>query len=274
VAPAIVEVPAMAGDPEHPAAEGPAALTAALAAAGHRLPVHRVAIPELHGEARAASIEVGRRVSDTVRAVVEAGRLPVVLAGSCDVATGVFAGAGDRDAGVVWIDAHADFNTPESSVSGFWPGMTLAALVGDCGEDLWSALGGHPVPPGRVALLGVRSLSPPEELRRLERSPLRVVGWRDGVPQGDAGAALDALAGDVGRVSVHLDLDALDPTIGSGVVDPPVPGGLSERQLLDLIDQIRARFAVIAATVSTYTPANDDGTTLRAAVAALRCLIR
>jgi arginase len=270
---AIIEVPAMAGDPGHPAAEGPAALTAALLDAGARLPAHRVAIPAFGGEARAASIEVGRRVADVVHEVVATDDRPVVLAGSCDVAPAVFAGLGDGDAGVVWIDAHADFNTPESSASGFWPGMTLAILVGDCGAEVWSALRARPVQSHRVGLFGVRSLSPPEEARRLERSAIRAVGWQDGLPEGDVCSALDDLADGVERVYVHLDLDALDPTIGSGVVDPPVAGGLSEVQLHALTDALRERFTVIAATIATYTPANDEGPTLPAAVTAIRHLI-
>jgi arginase len=271
---AIIEVPAMAGDPGHPAADGPAVLTASLEAAGWRLPVHRVEVPRFDGDARAASIAVCRGVADRVRRVVAAGDTPVVLAGSCDVAPGVLAGLGEAGAGVVWIDAHADFNTPESSASGFWPGMTLAVVVGDCGQEVWSALGWRPVPAERVGLFGVRSLSPAEETRRLERSSIRAVGWRDGTPEDDVAGALDELASEVERVYVHLDLDALDPTIGSAVVDPPVPGGLSEEGLSGLVGQVHERFAVIGATIATYTPAKDRGPTLRAAMATIRVLIR
>jgi len=263
----------MAGDPSHPAAEGPAALTTALAEIGCGLAVHRVTIRPFEGEARVASINVVSHLADLVREVVVAGDRPMVLAGSCDVAPAVFAGAGDDEAGVVWIDAHADFNTPASSASGFWPGMTLAALVGDCGAEVWSALGRRPATADRVALFGVRSLSPPEEARRLERSAIRAVGWRDGIPDSDVGSALDDLAGKVERVYVHLDLDALDPAIGSGVVDPPVPGGLSEGQLLALIDEVRERFELIGSTIATYSPANDEGRTLPVAVDAVRRLI-
>jgi arginase len=270
---AIIEVPAMAGAPDHPAAEGPAALTAALAQVGRHPPLHRVTVPRFGGDVRAASIEIGRAVADRVHGVVAGGDIPVVLAGSCDVAPGVWAGLQDGEAGVVWIDAHADFNTPESSASGFWPGMTLAVLVGDCGEDVWSMLGSRPVPSSRVCLFGVRSLSPPEEDRRLEQSEIRVVAWRDGAPERDIRTGLDDLAAGVERVYVHLDLDALDPSIGSGVVDPPVPGGLSEGQLLELLAQVLERFEVIGATIATYTPARDDGGTMPVALAALRNLI-
>jgi arginase len=270
---AIIEVPAMAGDPAHAAADGPAVLSAALAEAGSRVPVRRVAVSPLHGDRRAASIEVGGRVGELVRESIARGDVPLVFAGSCDVAPGVLAGIGDASVGVVWIDAHGDFNTPESSVSGFWPGMTLAVVVGDCGQDVWSKLNWRPVAPQRVALVGVRSLSPAQEARRLRKSAVRVVRWRDGLPETDLETVLDPLRAGVERVYVHLDLDALDPEVGSGVVDPPVPGGLSEQQLVEVLGKVGDRFAVLAATIATFTPAKDNGSTLSAACAAIRTLI-
>jgi arginase len=270
---AIIEVPAMTGDPSHAAADGPAVLAAALATARCRPNAHRVTVPSPQRDTRVASCNVGRRVAGLVRQVAARGQAPVVLAGSCDVAPGVLAGIRDADLGVVWIDAHADFNTPESSVSGFWPGMTLAVVVGDCGDEVWSALEWRPVAPQRVALFGVRSLSPPEESHRLQRSAVTVVPWQDGLPQVDVASALDRLRDEVKRVYVHLDLDALDPTIGLGVVDPPVPGGISEAQLVALVDRVRERFAVAGATIAAYTPAEDDGSTLPVAVLAVRRLI-
>jgi arginase len=270
---AIVEVPAMAGDATHAAAEGPAALSAALAKAGHRLPAQRVAVHELGAESLAASLEINRRLAQRVEQIIARGERPLVLAGSCDVAPGVLAGLREPEAGVVWIDAHADFNTPDSSASGFWPGMTLAVVVGDCCAEVWSALAWRPVNHRRVVLLGTRSLSPAAEVRRLAQSQVRVVAWKNGVPAEEPSIALEHLAGEVRRVYVHLDLDALDPSIGAGVVDPPVPGGLSKAQILRLIDELRERFTVVGATIATYTPANDDGTTLPVAVAAVGALV-
>jgi arginase len=270
---AIIEVPAMAGEPGHVAAAGPAALSAALIEAGYEFEAHRLAVPEFDGDTRAASLEIACRLARRVREVVQHGDLPLVFAGSCDIAPGVLAGIRDAEAGVAWIDAHADFNTPDSSASGFWPGMALAVIVGDCGEEVWSALGWSPVGAERITLLGTRSISPAEESRRLARSAIRVVRWRDGVPEEEPEAVLTSLAAHVERVYVHLDLDALDPAIGSGVVDPPVPGGLSQRQLTEILAEVRRRFSVAAASVTTYTPAKDEGLTLPVAISALRTLI-
>jgi len=72
---------------------------------------------------------------------------------------------------------------------------------------------------------------------------------------------------------VHLDLGALDPSIGRGVVDPPVPGRLTGGQLTELLLQVRERFDIAATTVATYVPANDDGSTLPIVIAAAGILL-
>jgi arginase len=151
--------------------------------------------------------------------------------------------------------------------------MTLAVVVGDCGEKVWPALRWHPVAAERVTVVGVRSLSPAAEARRLSASAMRVVRWHDGRPLDDIDQALDDLRKRARRVYVHLDLDALDPTVGKGVVDPPVPGGLSPQQLERLLANVYDRFTVAAATIATYTPANDDGLTLPIATTAIQSLI-
>jgi arginase len=273
VAKVIIEVPAMAGDGTHPASQGPAVMAAALRAAGRRLAVRTLKIPASTGDVEVASLRVACELAATVRDLMKAGQTPLVLAGSCDVAPGVLAGLADEHCGVIWIDAHADFNTPSSSRSGFWPGMTLAVVVGDCGQHARTTLGVAAVPESHVALLGVRSVSPASEAERLRASELHVVGWRNGQPERSVAETLDRLAEYVDRVYVHLDLDALDPSIGRGVVDAPVPGGLTAGQLTDLLHGVRERFAISATTIATYVPANDHGSTLPIAITAAQILV-
>jgi arginase len=207
------------------------------------------------------------------RSVVGA-RLPIVLAGSCDAALGVLAGYEHSACGVVWIDAHADFNTPESSVSGFFPGMSAAVIAGHCHAELWAQAGdATPVPEERIAMLGTRELSPDAERERLERSRIHVVPWRDGRPQGDLEAALDAVAAGVGEVYLHIDNDALDPAVAAGIVDEPVPGGLSLEQLEEVVRAVTARLRLRAVALTTFTPARDrEDRTLRAGLRVLELL--
>src|SRR5688572_24869496 len=103
---------------------------------------------------------VHRELAAAVAAAAAAGDLPIVIAGSCDAAAGVLAGLDRERCGVVWIDAHGDFNTPDTTVSGFFPGMTLAIVTGHCYARWWAQIGNaSPVPEAHVALLGVRDLS-------------------------------------------------------------------------------------------------------------------
>jgi len=255
----LIQVPYMLGDPDHPAAEGPrryleGGAEGLLTAKGHRVTVELV---ERDG---VGPIAVSKVLAPVVRRSVAAGRLPLVLAGSCDAALGVLAGFDHARCGVVWIDAHADFNTPESSVSGFFPGMSTAVIAGHCHAELWAQAGGAtPIPEERIVMLGTRELSPDAERERLERSRIHVVPWQDGRPQGDVEAALDEVAGRVNEVYLHIDNDALDPAVAPGIVDEPVPGGLSLEHLEEAVRAVTARFRLRASTLATYTPARDEG---------------
>ena len=121
--------------------------------------------------------EVDRRLARLVRATVAEGAFPLVLAGNCNSCLGTAAGLGhegDAPLGVVWFDAHADFDTPERSL-GFFDGMGLAILTGNGWELLRGTIDGlAPVDERDVVLAGVRDL---EEHQRppLDASELRVV---------------------------------------------------------------------------------------------------
>jgi arginase len=258
-------VPFMAGDATHPVSRAPdhyarAGAGRLLAGKGVLAGSQRVdARPPVRHDVPSASAAVNQALRMAVRAAIAAGRLPIVLAGSCDAAIGVVAGLGRGRCGVVWIDAHADFNTPQSSASGFFPGMSLAIVTGHCYQQLWASLGGRPtIPEELVMLAGVRSLSPPAEARRLRNSAIHVVPWEQGRPQGGIVTALDALASQADEVYLHIDNDAFDPSTAPGIVDQPVPGGLSLAQMEDVIHALTTRLPITAATIATYTPANDQ----------------
>jgi arginase len=248
----------MLGDDRHPASAGPEALVGGAA--------RRVERAGPFADSATASLSVNEELARIVQEAVGAGELPLVVAGSCDVSLGILAGLGHPGCGIVWIDAHADFNTPESTVSGFFAGMSLAIVTGHCYRSYWARIGGMPVAESATVLLGVRDLSPPEERERLERSAIRAVPWRDGRPQGDVRAALDDLAERVADVYLHIDLDGLDPEVAPGIVDEPVSGGLSRQDVEDVVRGVAERFGLRAVALTTYNPERDrDGQTLRVA---------
>jgi arginase len=259
----LIEVPSMAGDTRHPASRGARRLAEGavelLVAGGCNVTVR--AVEGGPGENRALAGEVRKAAAD--------GRLPVALAGSCVAAHGVLAGFDHGSCGVVWLDAHGDFNTPESSASGFFPGMSVAVITGHCHADYWSELGDStPVPEERVVMIGVRDLSPEAERDRVAASKLDVIP-----SNGDADAALDRLAEQVDDAYLHIDLDAFDPEVSPGIVDEPVPGGLSVADGERIVVATRDRFRVRAATIATYTPDRDvEERTLRLSLRLLEAL--
>ena len=261
----LIYVPFMAGDGAHPVAAAPGRYTRAgveslLAGRGITATHRRVQAPSGVGASvGSASLAVNHGVRLAVRSAINMARLPIVLAGSCDAAIGVVAALGGGRCGIVWIDAHADFNTPQSSASGFFPGMSLAVVTGHCHRELWASLADRPpVPEQLVVLAGMRSLSPPAEARRLQNSAIHVIPWKRGRPQGDIVSALEQLAGQVDEVYLHIDNDAFEPHTAPGVVDEPVPGGLSLTQMEDIVHAVTARLPIGAATIATYTPARDQ----------------
>jgi arginase len=218
--------------------------------------------------------EADRRLAGRVRAAVAEGAFPLVLAGNCNSCLGTAAGLDPRAAplGVVWFDAHADFDTPDRSL-GFFDGMGLAILTGNGWDLLRGTIDGFaPVDERDVVLAGVRDL---EEHQRepLEDSALQVVPGREAA--GSAyDAALDTLRQRVPRAYLHLDLDVLDPSEGRANRFA-AEGGLSVRELARAIELAFDRLEVAAAAITAYDPALDsDGRMARAALDVIQTVSR
>ncbi len=173
------------------------------------------------------------RIASLVAAATREGFVPVVLGGDHSVALGTFAGLHEvhGPGGVIWIDAHGDLNSPETSPTGNVHGMVLAAALGLAGERFREEGWGLPaLAPGRVALVGVRSLDEGERAV-LGKLDARVFTMSDVDRLGVERAVREALAHVAGSGFVHvsLDMDALDPDVAPGV-GTPVRGGLSYRE--------------------------------------------
>jgi arginase len=275
----LIQVRSHAGDDRHEASEGPRRLLEAgadelLASRGIAVTVECADRGTPFRDTSSSSARVNMQVARLVREAVEAGRLPVVLAGSCNAALGVLAGFDHADCGAVWLDAHADFNTPESTTSGFFAGMSAAIVTGHCYRDYWAQIGDStPLAEDAIVMFGVRDLSPKAERERLQRSSIRVVEWREGRPGGDVLATLEELTRRVGDVYLHIDFDAFAPEVAPGIADKPVPGGLSLADAEAIIRATADRFRIRAATLATYTPDRDhDDMTLRVALRILELL--
>lgn len=184
---------------------------------------------DLH-DARGCLLEAGGQVQDALAA----GRVPILLAGDCAVAVATLPiVVRDRpDARILWIDAHGDFNTPETSGSQYLGGMGLA---GACG--LWDTGFGAGVEPARVIMHGVRDLDGPE----------RVALDRTGVHRVEDPAQLAGL-----ELYVHLDLDVLDPDAFPSAF--PAAGGLTPDGLRGFLAAAVAAGTLIGAEITAAAP--------------------
>jgi len=221
--------------------------------AGHEVDVVRVVPQAGSTNEIGASFEIVRGVSEAVSRAIAGGAFPIVLSGNCLSSIGIVAGLG-RDVGIVWLDAHADFNTPESSLSGFADGMGLAVLTGSSWDTLRETVPGYRiVPEENVVLVGIRDIDDGER-GRLDGSPVQVVE-----PDGAVEPALDLLRGRVEDVYLHIDLDVLDPSEGHAN-HYAAPGGLSADAVEQVVSAVTGRLTVRAAALTAYDPVADaDG---------------
>ncbi len=166
------------------------------------------------------------------RKAVTKGHFPLFIGGDHSIAVGTVAAVtNDEPTGLIWIDAHGDFNTPQTSPSGNIHGMPLAALIGEGHESLVNV--GHPgakILPENVVMIGQRDLDPNEKAR-LKKAGITVFTMRSIDEQGISLVANKALMKFIHLKKIHLtvDMDALDPVEAPGV-GTPVPGGITYRE--------------------------------------------
>lgn len=194
----------------------------------------------------AASMGVIRALADRVRETASAGSFPLVVAGNCNSSLGTVSGIGG-EVGVIWFDAHADFNTPDTTETGFFDGFGLAMLTGSGWPKLREGL--PTIPEEHVILVGARDIDA-EEQKRLDSSRVRAVNVSE------LDGALDELRAEVDSVYVHVDLDVLDPSVGRANWFA-VEGGPGVEELASAVGAIAERFAIRAAAFTAYVPECD-----------------
>ena len=179
-------------------------------------------------------IPMGRRIGGAVATSIQGGRFPLVLGGDHSLSVGSIRGAAKhKKLGVIWVDAHADFNTPETTPSGNIHGMPLAALCG-LGDPRLVSLWDETPPvldPQRVAVIGARDLDSGEK-QNLREAGVRVQSMEQIDRIGMVTAlerAIERVSRDVDGIYLSFDMDSLDPRHAPGV-GTPVPGGLTFRE--------------------------------------------
>jgi arginase len=234
-----------------------------LAAAADRLRTRGVEVTQAAVEAPPGfRTEIGtmfalhRAVAVQVRAAITAAAFPIVLSGNCGSAIGALGGAG-AGTGIVWFDGHGDFNTPETTVSGFLDGMALAIATGRCFRPLAASVSGFaPVPERDACLVGSRDLDPAERsaIESSEIGWVTVASVRERGAAAALGAALERMQ--ARQIHLHVDLDVHDPALAPA--NEFAPGdGLSPLEVQDCVRAIAATRPIRSATIAAYDPAVD-----------------
>ncbi|MCY4509900.1 MAG: arginase [Acidobacteria bacterium] len=209
-------------------------------------------------------------LAEQVRRVRLTGRLPVVLGGDHSIALGTVSGMASATGGgtarerigLLWIDAHTDANTPETSPSGNLHGMPLAAILGK-GPDALTRVGGFAagaarLSPANAAVIGARSVDP-EEAAVVASLGVRVYTMEE-VDRRGMSPVVDEALGRVldgtGGFHLSLDVDALDPSAAPGV-GTPVPGGLTVREVHAVMERAAASGGLRSLEVAEVNPILD-----------------
>jgi arginase len=179
-------------------------------------------------------VPMSRRAAGAVATSMQSGHFPLVLGGDHSLSLGSVRGAAKhRKLGLIWIDAHADFNTDETTPSGNIHGMPLGALCG-LGDTRLTQLWGGSAPtvdPRRVAVLGVRDLDPGEKVN-LRQAGVMVMGMEQIDRLGMTTAvekAIERVSREAEGLYLSFDMDAMDPRHAPGV-GTPVAAGLTQRE--------------------------------------------
>ncbi|MBN8654663.1 MAG: arginase [Anaerolineae bacterium] len=222
-------------------------------------------------------IPMSRRVSGAVSTSIQAGNFPLVIGGDHSLSIGSVRGAArNRKLGVIWLDAHADFNTAETTPSGNIHGMSLAILCG-LGDKSLVQLWDEPVPvidPKKIAIVGARDL---DEVN-LQNAGAMVQGMEQIDRYGMVAClekAIERISRDVDGIYLSLDLDSLDPEHAPGV-GTPVPAGLTQREAHLACEMIGETGKLIGMDIVEVNPILDiqNRTALLAADFALSALGR
>ncbi len=186
-----------------------------------------------------------RHLAERVAAEIDDGATPVVYAGDCLSAIGVLAGLqrAGSDPTLIWLDAHGDFHTWETTGSGFLGGMPLAMIVGRGEQTVVEGAGLAPLDERRVVLVGARDLDPGED-EAVAGSAMTVLSVADLIRRDPPAGALH----------VHVDLDVIDPR-EMPAHNYPAPGGPSLREVQAALAHLAATGRVAALSFSTWNPA-------------------
>jgi arginase/N-omega-hydroxy-L-arginine amidinohydrolase len=184
-------------------------------------------------------------LGEAITASIDSGYLPVMVANTCSASLATLPIVARRhpDAIVLWIDAHGDFNTPETTESGYLGGMVVAAACG-----LWDSGHGAGLQPRQVILIGARDVDPAER-DLLDNAGVRIIPPAQVTPETVSSAVNGA------NIWIHIDWDVVEP--GFVPADYGVPGGVLPAQLREIFQAIPSA-QIVGVEMAEFHPTNDD----------------
>jgi arginase len=204
------------------------------------IPVRETLIETGEENVLPSMIEANEKIFSASKKAIHDGFLPIFLGGDHSISIGTISGVVNHGScGVIWIDAHGDYNNPNISTSGNIHGMPLAILMGKGSTELVNIGGPGPkLKPENVVMIGVRELDL-NERKLLRQSGIKVYTMRDIDEQGMNNVIKSTMGrlANLEKIHVSLDVDGLDPKIAPGV-GTPVPGGLTYREAHLLMETI------------------------------------
>jgi arginase len=219
--------------------------------------------PEASGLSTVARIAgVCRDLADEVALALNEEAFPVILGGDHSIAIGTWGGAArfaGAPLGLLWIDAHLDSHTPETSYSGAVHGMPLACLLGRGDKRLLNiGLNGAQLSPAHTVVLGARSCEP-EEIDFLQARGVRMINSEEIIQRGFAECLNEAIAHVASAPAgfgITLDLDAIDPLLAPGVGSPE-PEGLWDGDVVLALRRLAIQPGLRAMEIVEYNPDRD-----------------
>lgn len=204
--------------------------------------------------------QVCQRTFQAIHDCLQDNEFGLFIGGDHSMSIGTVAAVAERgDVGVLWVDAHTDMNTPESSPSGNIHGMSMAVLLGGGPDELVNVgYKGQKLDPKNVAMIGVRSIDRIER-ERVRKSGITVHTMREVDEHGMNAIAHRVLEqfAHLDRIHVSFDLDSLDPRLASGV-GTPVMGGLDYREAHLLMEILADSGKVCSMDVVEINPILDN----------------
>jgi arginase len=247
----------MGRGPEYLVSHG---LAAVLRAEGHEVWTESV---ESQTEFRAeikTQFELYRLLAERVREAHRERKFPLILSGNCGATLGALAGAGTDELGMIWFDAHGDFNTPETTTSGFLDGMGLAIAAGLCWQKLAAAIPNFmPVSSTSILHIGGRDFDAGER-ERFAQAGATVVDAAAIKQHGVRAALTPALAqirSVVKAAHLHIDLDVLNPQEAPANEYITEAGGLSVAEVVAAVGFIKEHLGISSATIAALDPKYD-----------------